>query len=311
MLLTFYRVKDCINNYMEDNSYSNIEYKEFLTVSTPYPDITLCLFQPYIPYQLSMFNISLQEYLYPETFRYENLSHIYSIPHDDITLSEKTESVVLKNKIFTKDNKLLNHFVPKENPNLTDFLYKCFTTNLRGITSKIQAMILELRIMNWHQKSIKILGFLHEAGTFRTSRKYKIFDEEVSNTVADIKIDAVEVFKLRSTSHRPCEEDAGNYDAGLVKEIIKDAGCRPPYMNLKKYSVKECDDLNQFSKLNEYLRIMNVISKDQFRYVINTFIEYQKGHFTDENHVETLLSTIMATPSTMTNRKTLSMAIEQ
>ena len=184
----------------------------------------------------------------------------------NITLSAQNGTVELKNKIFTKDNRILNHFVPQENQNLEDHMYKCFTVDMKEIQSKIDTMSVQLKINSWHEETIRVLGFLHTSGSFRSSRRYNIFDENVSNSITSVWVDAVEISNLRSTSRNPCEEKSADYDDGLVREIIKHNGCKPLFLGNGDYAdVPKCKDLDQLSELTENLRVMNLESRKKFR----------------------------------------------
>jgi hypothetical protein len=222
--------------------------------------------RPPVLIRVKKYNITMRQYQFPKTFKYDNITHLYDIPYNDITLSTQNGTVMLKNKIFTKDNRILNQFVPQENQNLEDHMYKCFTVDMKEIQSKIDTMIVQLKINSWHEETIRVLGFLHTSGSFRSSRRYNIFDENVSNSITRVWVDAVEISNLRSTSKNPCEEKSTDYDDGLVKELLRHSGCKPLFLGNEEYAdVPRCQDLIQLSELNENLRVMNLDSRKKFR----------------------------------------------
>ena len=116
-LLTFFRVifwiaciifaidrgKFCFDNYLLDESYSNTEYREFLSPKAPYPALSICIKEPYIAEQLEEYNISNSQYENPEFQQYNNLTHLYSIPYDNVTLNANKSNFDLKTVLSFKN----------------------------------------------------------------------------------------------------------------------------------------------------------------------------------------------------------------
>ena len=104
------------------------------------------------------------------------------------------------------------------------------------------------------------------AGSFRSSRKYEIFDEDVANIDAHINVDAVEISELRSSSRNPCVRSSHDFDDDLVRKILSHAGCKPVYYSGDQYKhVPPCNNITQLSDVTEHLRVMNLHSRKKFR----------------------------------------------
>ena len=134
-------------SYLADGSYSNTDYQagrattnpllstdlyfyaqEFLTLdNAKYPTVTLCLEvvsavlsqyvltdfiqEPYKQDDFLDFNITKNQYSNPKLYKYRNLSHLYTIPYDDISLSFNDENFKLETLISLRNKThLFNKF---------------------------------------------------------------------------------------------------------------------------------------------------------------------------------------------------------
>jgi len=55
-----------------------------------YPAVTLCLEVPFTEEKLSAFNVTKNQYINPGLYNYQNISYLYTIPYDDVSLREKS-----------------------------------------------------------------------------------------------------------------------------------------------------------------------------------------------------------------------------
>ena len=55
-----------------------------------YPAVTLCLEEPFTEEKLSAFNVTKAQYANPGLYNYQIISHLYTIPYDDVSLREKS-----------------------------------------------------------------------------------------------------------------------------------------------------------------------------------------------------------------------------
>ena len=136
-------------SYLADGSYSNTDYQagrattnpllstdlyfdlqEFLSLDdAKYPTVTLCLEvvsavvsqyvlvltdftqEPYKQDDFLAFNITQYQYTNPNLYNYKNLSHLYTIPYDDISLSFNDENFKLETLISLRNKThLFNKF---------------------------------------------------------------------------------------------------------------------------------------------------------------------------------------------------------
>ena len=262
------RVKYCWDNYKSDESYSNTEYREFLSPHSPYPAVTICLSEPYIATQMAKYNISNSQYENPKMKKFDNLTYLYSIPYDTITLNTKERNFYLKTIIYLKNKQALYYkFNPEADPNLRGKYNKCFTCDITQVPSKINKMQINLKVKGWHKSSLKISSYLHLPGLFRGARRYEIMNNISINEKYEILVDAIEISKLRSTKKTPCDTNIREYDHLLVGDILARVGCKPYYLQEESFAeFADCTTVDQIADLNGNLSIENTLSVfKQFR----------------------------------------------
>ena len=92
-------------------------------------------------------NLSKGLYENPALAGFQNLSYLYSIPYENLTLGEDDKSFKLTTLISLRNKKaLVNKFKYKADPSLRDKYSKCFTCNLTLVPSKIFKMRTLLKI---------------------------------------------------------------------------------------------------------------------------------------------------------------------
>jgi hypothetical protein len=262
------RVKTCFDIYEEDASYSNTEYRDFLSPHSPYPAITICVKEPYVADEMKKFNISNLQYANPEFMEFRNLTYLNSIPYDKITLNPKEKNFELKTIIYLKNKDVSYYkFNPVADPNLRGKYFKCFTCDITQVPSKINRLQVKMKVKGWHTNSLEIANYLHLPGLFRGARRYEITTQSIKNTNYKIIVDAVEVSKLRSTTKTPCDTNIREYDHLLIQDILASVGCKPYYLQEETFAeYPNCTTVEQITQLNGNLDIKNTFSVfKQFR----------------------------------------------
>ena len=268
VIFTINRVKTCFDIYAKDDSYSNTEYRDFLSSHSPYPAITTCISELYIQQEMSKFNISNSEYENPQMKQFSNLTYLYSVPYDKITLDPAHKAMHLKIIVYLKNKTALFYkFKAVADPNLRDKYFKCFTFDLLSVPGKINKVQVKMRLIGWHKKSVEVATYLHLPGLFRGARRYAVINEHVMNADHLVIVDDVEIAHLRSTGKNPCDPSIGEYDFLLVQDILTDVGCRPYYLMEEEYRHhQQCREVQQITQLNSKLDIKNTASTfQQFR----------------------------------------------
>ena len=75
-----------------------------------YPAVTLCLEEPFTE-KLSAFNVTKNQYINPRLYNYQNISHLYTIPYEDISLSINDDNFKLETLISLRNKThLFNKF---------------------------------------------------------------------------------------------------------------------------------------------------------------------------------------------------------
>ena len=101
--LTFNRLIDCLDKYLLDKSFSNMDYVDFLSPGSPYPAVTICLKNPYLVEELEKYNTTVREY--PGSSKLRNLTQLNKIPYEKVTISEDKGDIKFHQVIL-----LLVHF---------------------------------------------------------------------------------------------------------------------------------------------------------------------------------------------------------
>ena len=100
---TFNRLMDCMDKYLLDKSFSNMDYVDFLSPGSPYPAVTICLKEPYLVEELEKYNTTVGEY--SGSSRLRNLTQLNQIPYENVTISEDNGEITYHQVIL-----LLVHF---------------------------------------------------------------------------------------------------------------------------------------------------------------------------------------------------------
>ena len=156
-----------------------VDLQEFLSLdNAKYPTVTLCLEvvstllslywidfiqEPYKEDDFLTFNVTKNQYSNPKLYKYKNLSHLYTIPYDDVSLSFndgnfKLETLIsLRNKThlfkkfkFRGKYFRISYFVSLKclsaEPSLRDKYHKCFSCDLTNIKTKIFKIRVKLEV---------------------------------------------------------------------------------------------------------------------------------------------------------------------
>ena len=96
---------------------------------------------------MTNFNITKGLYENPALSRFDNLSYLYSLPYEELTIGEEDKSLRLDTLISLRNKKaLINKFKYKADASIRDKYYKCFTCNLTDVPSKMFKMRTSLKI---------------------------------------------------------------------------------------------------------------------------------------------------------------------
>ena len=136
IILTFLNIKKCFDSFFLDESFSNTEYVDYLTYNSSYPAISICLVKPFLRDNLELFNTTYSEYVRPRT---NELSFLYTIPYENVTLSEENGSIKLSSSVRIKDEKI-KELRMKSNPSMRSSNLKCFTTESENIREHIDML---------------------------------------------------------------------------------------------------------------------------------------------------------------------------
>ena len=81
-------------------------------------------------------------------------------------------------------------------------------------------------------------------------------NDEEGAKVLEFKISQVKQLRKRSDSSNPCNKDIVNYDKYYQEELIKELGCKPPYLSESLTNVAEYEICTKAIDLQEaYLKI--------------------------------------------------------
>ena len=93
------------------------------------------------------YNLSKGLYENPALSGFQNLSYLYSIPYENLTLGDEDRNFKLTTLISLRNKKaLVNKFKYKADQSLRDKYFKCFTCNLTLVPSKMYKMRTVLKI---------------------------------------------------------------------------------------------------------------------------------------------------------------------
>ena len=67
--MTIHRLKECLDKYLLDESFSNMGYVDFLSPGSLYPSLTICLIDAYLKEELGKYNTTVIEYSGSSKFR--------------------------------------------------------------------------------------------------------------------------------------------------------------------------------------------------------------------------------------------------
>ena len=73
--------------------------------------------------------------------------------------------------------------------------------------------------------------------------------------------DSLEISKLRSTDHHPCDAKIDDFDSVLVRDILRNVSCRPHYIQDKFADLPNCSDVDAVKRINSNLDLENTFSK--------------------------------------------------
>ena len=270
VIFTIDRVKTCFDIYKEDASYSNTEYREFLSDDSPYPSISVCIKEPYLADQMRHFNVTNGQYANPEFKEIQDITRLYMIPYEKITLHPDARNFRLRSIIYLKNKTAIFYkFKPFADPTLRDKYFKCFSFDFTDVPEKINKVQVDLNINDWPKDSVEVASYIHLPGLFRESRRYEMVnDAKLGSIIVKKIIDLVEIYQLRNTEKTPCDEHQKEFDGLLVKDILEKVGCKPYYMQEKEYTmIKNCSSSKEITKLNRKLDIKNTFSTfKEFRF---------------------------------------------
>ena len=97
--MTIQRLLICLDKYLLDESFSNMDYVDFLSPGSPYPAVTVCMRNPYLVEELEKHNTTVGEYSGHSDLR--NLTLLNTIPYENITISEDNGAIIFQQGKFS------------------------------------------------------------------------------------------------------------------------------------------------------------------------------------------------------------------
>ena len=248
-----------------------------------YPSVSLCFARDiFLDDKLNQLGKDINSKSYQEflTGRIKWNSEMARIQFDDVTLNfmdylmagsiQYSKGVVGLQRVSQNDSTGRNakfEFmgdVPEIFTGYQDYSTKCFTFEpvyKQEQTISYSGLYLKKEIFpNTTLKHPNFGVYFHYPKRLLKDPTYKLFrivnaDNQIAQRYNYFKIQGMEVIRKRNTATSPCQQGWNNIDDQIIRMIVKDLGCNPPYWNISSYT--QCTDHLKLQNLsNPHLQNM-------------------------------------------------------
>ena len=238
---------------VEDRDIGVVDYAPLEdTEEIKFPDVSLCIEQPFHVKNLKATNTNVtwfkyKDHLAGEQCRYKrkdcNTKMYEKIDYANVTLDLNqyfTEVYVswqngTRKRIHSDSISYIETF----NGFFDNYVFlKCFTMKL-NVGEQRTVKRVSVSFDKMRMKSDRAWLFQHRLYLFvhYPSQFFLLKRIEIREVLLDrvhqstISLEKLEILKQRNSRHRKCSKDIDNYDKSVVDEVLRRAGCHPPYLS--------------------------------------------------------------------------------
>ena len=255
-----WRVPNGFDTYEENDDLARIQFRQFNhDESAIYPTITLCFsreivftkgnyeaYQTGLNLEFDVITLNVEDFLFAMGMKSsEGWSFRQTI--------ESNGTVTEHGKVIPQ-GKMPHFYISYQ-----DFATKCFSLDFtfrKGHKISYVGLLLYNYLFPEETEKHPNFGvFLHYPGQLLLEPTHNLFrrirkETSTSEKYHYIKIQSMDVINRRNKNKSPCKERAHNYDEEIVRHMMEDTGCKPPYWNVST-SMKPCDNEEQLLKLSQ------------------------------------------------------------
>ena len=240
-----------------------IEYRSPKNKMTIYPELTICIRNPFLNVKLKEIDQRLNQETY---LQYLKGHHMFNESYGTIDYDHVTVDLfdhLQKLEIYWKDNSNSTCLDKKDcasaifrnnyNGFASAMFVKCFSLGHISKDDKVPRVIM-LTFNATLKNILKNSGYVESLFTYPNQftradvkSQYIWYNPEETNIMETFEILSIETVKLRNKWNNPCFVDWMNYDDLLQQKHLKGVGCRPPYLNnLRDFPI--CNTSQQMKK---------------------------------------------------------------
>ena len=245
----------CLHGYLQDDNLSEITFTKFnKDESSPYPELTLCLQNPFLEDKLKDLGTGINSSTYRQYLQGELWDdRMVDVDFDNVTIN--LENYLLHARVYTATP----YYFEKMNFSILNTVFaKCFTFHhqypkrIPELSVKINnsifpngirpAMEFEFMVrISFPGQVLRTQAYLKKEWPVRVNYS--------DNYEMQFGIRDVEVIRRRSTASSKCQVNWKNYDLNVLESILNDVGCRPFYSpSMKNYP--PCSTSQEMQEIN-------------------------------------------------------------
>ena len=273
VIVTIFLVVWCgVCSYLENEDMTLISFESFYTIpELVYPSASVCFTAPYDADKLnSIYDItSISEYsdflggesnswnksMLNVNFQDVSLNPLEYILGYKATYRNMTETIQTLNNLDQPRTRLMM-------PNMVCYGIDIeMTKEIVAIGIIIKTSIFPNMIRPSHADDLTPMGrgisvILHYSNQILNTKWWKKnwptrSDQASKSFAITYDIRGVEVIRTRNKRQKPCHENIDfDYDSEVFKEILDNAGCRPPYTTMRK-NLAICDTKSKMKEIKE------------------------------------------------------------
>ena len=256
--------------YSLDDDVCLVDYKKYYdTPDHSFPQLSLCVREPYLSSRLKTENVTIDPEIYSEFLRGQKFSSTLSKMRFSDILINANDYISRKWIVYRNGSSITLSVNPQKSNMMSSFFTGFFFQNtfFNCYTLKVpddeEISIFSLEILNYmypngiRNKDLGLLILVHYQNQLLISSKslsYYFPQREPNASYAmRFRVRGVELIKRRNKRSYPCYEEWDEHDSMIGGKFVESFGCRPPYFTLIT-STSACASQDQMSNTPFNLR---------------------------------------------------------
>ena len=250
--------------YSLDNDVCLVDYKKYYDAPDhSFPQLSLCVREPYLSSQLKIENLTIDPEIYSEFLRGKKFSSTLSKMRFSDILINANDYISRKWIVYRNGSSITLSVNPQKSNMMSSFFtgfffqntfFNCYTIKVPD-DKEVSGFFLEIRNYMYpngiRKKNLGLLTLVHYQNQLLTSSKSLSYQyprrEPNASYGMNFRVRGVEMIKRRNKRSYPCYEKWDDHDSMIVRKFVESTGCKPPYITLNT-DISTCSTHDQMDK---------------------------------------------------------------